>query len=201
MRATSAPAEHNPATRAASSIGPESRVSRPTTTFRASPAQRTSPAARPNARTRSGVRSLFATPRMPSVPKSLVTAPSSQVPGVGQDTDVSPVTQVEIAAHETDRFEDVLAPERYEELVDTIVRALELFDNRIVWNVNSTARGGGVAEMLQSLLAYARGAGVDARWAVIEGDPDFFKITKRIHNHLHGAPGDGGPLGQAEHRA
>ena len=114
---------------------------------------------------------------------------------------MSPVTQVEIAALETERFEDVLAPDRYEKLVDTIVRALELFDGRIVWNINSTARGGGVAEMLQSLLAYARGAGVDARWAVIEGDPEFFKITKRIHNHLHGSPGDGGDLGEAEHEA
>ncbi len=40
---------------------------------------------------------------------------------------------------------------------------------RAVWHVNSTARGGGVAEMLQSLLAYARGAGVDVRWLTIGG--------------------------------
>ena len=53
-------------------------------------------------------------------------------------------------------------------------------------NVNSTAMGGGVAELLQTLLAYARGVGVDARWFVIEGDPAFFEITKRIHNHLYG---------------
>jgi trehalose synthase len=65
-------------------------------------------------------------------------------------------------------------------------------------NVNSTAKGGGVAELLQTLLAYARGAGVDARWFVIEGNPAFFEITKRIHNHLYGDPGDGGPLGARE---
>jgi trehalose synthase len=65
-------------------------------------------------------------------------------------------------------------------------------------NVNSTARGGGVAEMLASLLSYVRGAGLDARWLVISGDPDFFRITKRIHNRLHGEAGDGGPLGDAE---
>jgi trehalose synthase len=52
--------------------------------------------------------------------------------------------------------------------------------------------------MLQTLLAYVRGAGVDARWLVIEGDPEFFAITKRIHNGLYGSPGDGGELGQAE---
>ncbi len=67
-------------------------------------------------------------------------------------------------------------------------------------NVNSTASGGGVAEMLRTLLAYARGAGVDAQWVVIQGDPHFFEITKRIHNNLHGAPGDGGPLGENERR-
>ncbi len=109
------------------------------------------------------------------------------------------VKQVDIAPLDTERFEDVLSPDRYEQLVDTIVRALELFDGRVVWNINSTARGGGVAEMLRSLLAYARGAGVDARWAVIPGNPDFFRVTKRIHNHLHGAAGDGGQLGPAEH--
>jgi trehalose synthase len=69
-----------------------------------------------------------------------------------------------------------------------------------VLNVNSTAAGGGVAEMLQTLLAYARGAGVDARWLVIEGDPAFFAITKRIHNGLYGDPGDGGELGEHERR-
>jgi trehalose synthase len=52
--------------------------------------------------------------------------------------------------------------------------------------------------MLQTLLAYARGAGVDARWLVIEGDPAFFAITKRIHNGLYGDRGDGGELGELE---
>ena len=109
------------------------------------------------------------------------------------------ISLVDIGSFDTERFESVLAPEKFEELIDATVRALELFDGRVVWNVNSTARGGGVAEMLQSLLAYAQGAGVDARWAVIRGDPDFFRVTKRIHNHLHGAPGDGGNLGNEEH--
>src|SRR5919197_1611743 len=71
---------------------------------------------------------------------------------------------------------------------------------RAVWNVNSTATGGGVAEMLQTLLAYVRGAGIDARWLVIEGDPEFFAITKRIHNGIYGSPGDGGELGEWERR-
>jgi trehalose synthase len=64
--------------------------------------------------------------------------------------------------------------------------------------VNSTASGGGVAEMLRVLLPYVRGTGIDTRWLVIEGDERFFAITKRLHNVLHGVPGDGGPLGEDE---
>ena len=68
-----------------------------------------------------------------------------------------------------------------------IARGRELLHGRTIWNVNSTARGGGVAEMLRSLIGYVRGAGLDARWVVIEGDPEFFRVTKRLHNRLHGA--------------
>jgi len=71
-------------------------------------------------------------------------------------------------------------------------------DGRLVWNVNSTASGGGVAEMLHSLLPYARGLGIDTRWIVIGGVPDFFRVTKRLHNALHGQAGDGSDLGKAE---
>ena len=45
-----------------------------------------------------------------------------------------------------------------------------LLEGRVVWNISSSAVGGGVAEMVRSLLAYARGAGVDARWAVVARD-------------------------------
>jgi hypothetical protein len=47
----------------------------------------------------------------------------------------------------------------------------------------------------------ARGGGIDVRWAVIEGDEEFFKITKRLHHNLHGDPGDGGALGAPERTA
>jgi trehalose synthase len=52
--------------------------------------------------------------------------------------------------------------------------------------------------MLQTLLGYSRSAGVDARWLVMAGDPEFFRMTKRMHNFFHGNPGDGGELGDAE---
>ena len=96
------------------------------------------------------------------------------------------------------RFEDLLGPE-WERFRAAIESGRALFQGRSIWNVNSTAKGGGVAEMLRSLLAYAEGGGVDTRWVVIAGNPDFFRVTKRIHNNLHGAPGDGGDLGEHEH--
>jgi trehalose synthase len=101
---------------------------------------------------------------------------------------------VTIGSLRLERFEAVLASERYQDVRLAADRARELLAGRVVWNVNSTARGGGVAEMLVSLLAYARGAGVDARWVVIPGNEPFFAVTKRIHNNLHSAPGDGGEV-------
>ena len=55
--------------------------------------------------------------------------------------------------------------------------------------------------MLQVLLPLTRGADIDARWLVIEGDPEFFEITKRLHIHLHGQPGDGRPCSMRRGRA
>jgi trehalose synthase len=97
-----------------------------------------------------------------------------------------------------DRFREVLPDDDLRELRETAERAREILGERTIVHVNSTGRGGGVAEMLAALLPYAQGAGVQARWLVIKGDDAFFTVTKRIHNHLHGAAGDGGPLGDAE---
>jgi trehalose synthase len=110
------------------------------------------------------------------------------------------VQEVDVSSMSPDRFQSVLAPDRFEAFQRGIEEGRALLDGRVVWNLNSTARGGGVAELLQSLVAYARGAGVDVRWGVIEGTPEFFELTKRIHNRLHGAIGDGGPLDQDAHR-
>ena len=113
---------------------------------------------------------------------------------------MSALTQVPIERLPPARFGEVLG-ERYRELEPDIERAQEELRGRVVWHINSTARGGGVAEMLRSHLAYVRGAGVDARWSVIGGDPDFFTVTKRIHNNLHEAAGDGGALDEAARQA
>jgi len=111
---------------------------------------------------------------------------------------MSALQHVTIPATAPERFASVLSPGEYEALLDLVDHAARELHGRVIWNVNSTAKGGGVVEMLRPLLGYCRGAGVDARWAVISGQPEFFAITKRIHNRLHGFPGDGGPLGDAE---
>ncbi|ODS00751.1 glycosyl transferase family 1 [Methyloceanibacter methanicus] len=61
-------------------------------------------------------------------------------------------------------------------------------DGRRMVMVNSTAQGGGVAEMLPPLLTILRELGVDTRWLVIETqDHAFFRLTKTLHNLIHGA--------------
>jgi trehalose synthase len=105
--------------------------------------------------------------------------------------------EIEIAPMSPARFRTVLPPERFQEFERRAAETRRLLTGRAVWNINSTARGGGVVELLQPLLAYARGVGVDARWVVIDGTPEYFAVTKRIHNRLHGAPGDGGRLDDA----
>ena len=95
-------------------------------------------------------------------------------------------------------FGPLIGPERLANLESAAEVSRALLASRTLWNINSTASGGGVAEMLQVLVGYIRGAGIDARWVVIEGDPVFFDITKRLHNRIHGMPGDGGVLDDAE---
>ena len=107
------------------------------------------------------------------------------------------LTEVGLQVISPERFREVIG-DGFDEFEPTIARARSELEGRVVWHINSTARGGGVAEMLRSYLAYVRGAGADVRWMAMDGNPRFFEVTKRLHNHLHGDPGDGGPLGEAE---
>jgi trehalose synthase len=110
------------------------------------------------------------------------------------------IIEVEISAVDPRRYASVLSADQMTALQSAVDDARRILEGRTIWNVNSTAHGGGVAEMLASLLPYACGAGVDARWMVIGGDDEFFLITKRIHNRLHGAPGDGEGLSESDRR-
>lgn len=110
------------------------------------------------------------------------------------------VSEVAIEPRPLERMGIMLTETERAELLRAVDEARERLADRRVWNVSSTAVGGGVAEMLRPLLSYARGVGVEARWLVIGGDPGFFRVTKRLHNALHGAAGDRTPLGSEERR-
>jgi trehalose synthase len=93
-----------------------------------------------------------------------------------------------------------LGDKAWAQLDDAFHRAVGALAGRAVWMVNSTSVGGGVAELLRSSLPYWRAAGIDQHWAVVSADSAFFHVTKRIHNFLHGHPGDRGELGERERR-
>jgi len=102
--------------------------------------------------------------------------------------------EVRIGVRPLDQFRTLVDPRHMRKAMRIALKARDVLSKRVFWNVNSTAVGGGVAEMLPSLLGYARSIGIDTRWIVIEGNPDFFHVTKRIHHALHGSAGDGTPL-------
>lgn len=72
---------------------------------------------------------------------------------------------------------------------------------RSVQMINSTAVGGGVAEILVRLLPLAEQLGLDFRWDVMKGGEDFFEVTKSFHNALHGAPYHANPKDFEVYRA
>jgi trehalose synthase len=108
--------------------------------------------------------------------------------------------QVPIERLPVEQLQIALGSEARVELDDALQAAAEALTGRALWMVNSTSVGGGVAELLRSWVPYWRAAGIDQHWAVVSAAPAFFHLTKRIHNFLHGHPGDGGELGERERR-
>ncbi|OGN96680.1 MAG: glycosyl transferase family 1 [Chloroflexi bacterium RBG_13_51_36] len=79
----------------------------------------------------------------------------------------------------------------YESVVGkNYIEELRMLANRLsgktILNINSTFVGGGVAEILSRLVPLLNQLGVDVRWQVIPGEAQFFKVTKKFHNALHG---------------
>jgi trehalose synthase len=79
----------------------------------------------------------------------------------------------------------------YEPVVGrSIIEELRILANelsgKIIQNVNSTYIGGGVSEILEHMVPLLNQLGVDARWDVIHGNEEFFEVTKKFHNALHG---------------
>ncbi len=73
-----------------------------------------------------------------------------------------------------------------EKEVEEIKNLSVLLEGKRWSNVNSTFEGGGVAEMLKSVVPIARGLGIDCTWYCIEGTEDFYNVTKRFHNIIQG---------------
>ena len=70
--------------------------------------------------------------------------------------------------------------------VERIRNKAKEFEGLRVANFNSTYYGGGVAEMLSSMTLLMNSLGLQTEWRVIQGTPDFFSITKKVHNALQG---------------
>lgn len=83
-------------------------------------------------------------------------------------------------------YREAVGPDIIEEL--TILASH--VGNRSIKMVNSTAVGGGVAEMLRRVVPLLNEMGIQTAWDVIEGDEEFFEITKRFHNALQGQEDD-----------
>lgn len=89
---------------------------------------------------------------------------------------------VDVGSASIDAYAAIAGPEAIEEL-----RSLaEPLRGRRVLYVNATSFGGGVSELLRSVVPLLRDLGVDAHWAVMFGEPDFYDVTKALHNSLQG---------------
>lgn len=108
--------------------------------------------------------------------------------------------RVELAPESLEHYADVAGRDVVDELLE-LGRSLR---GARVAHVNATSYGGGVSELLRSLLPLYRGLGIDAEWLVIPGNDEFFRVTKMLHNALQGAddgPGDADRELYLEHSA
>jgi trehalose synthase len=110
---------------------------------------------------------------------------------------MSLVHAVKVPRRRVSLLEPVIGPRRYAQLAHAADQVRPGLAGQTIWNVNSTATGGGVAEMLQVLVGYVQDLDIPIGWLVITGDAGFFAITKRLHNQIHGSLA-GAPLGPAD---
>jgi trehalose synthase len=106
----------------------------------------------------------------------------------GQRALAPQVREERLGCRSFDLLRDELAARACERVLLARVTAAELLAGRTVWWINSTSRGGGVAELIRAMAPYWCGSGIAARWLVMEAPAAYFRLTKRIHNLLHGAP-------------
>ncbi|MDD5505864.1 MAG: glycosyltransferase [Candidatus Omnitrophica bacterium] len=75
-------------------------------------------------------------------------------------------------------------------VIDDLKLLGERLKGKLVQHINSTPVGGGVAEILNRMVPLLKELGVDTKWDVIKGGEQFFEVTKRFHNALHGRAGE-----------
>jgi trehalose synthase len=92
-------------------------------------------------------------------------------------------TAANVAVSRVEDYEALIGPEAVDRILD---KARQLADMHVV-NINSTYYGGGVAQILSSITLLMNAAGIRTGWRAIQGRPEFFSVTKKIHNALHGA--------------
>lgn len=81
---------------------------------------------------------------------------------------------------------DDYAPITGSAVIEDLRLLAERLKSRVVQHVNSTAVGGGVAEILNRMIPLLRELGIDCRWDLVKGGEQFFSVTKKFHNALHG---------------
>ena len=94
--------------------------------------------------------------------------------------------EVNLACRPLGELAALLPGEQAARLEASVAAAAAALAGRAVWNVSVRAAGGGVAEMLYTVLGYMRAAGVDARWFVLDGDEEFLAVTRRLHHAVRG---------------
>ncbi len=75
-----------------------------------------------------------------------------------------------------------------DEVLSSIYRKARKLTGKHVLHINATYQGGGVAEILGSVVVLMNDIGIDTGWRILHGPPDFFAITKKFHNALQGEP-------------
>ncbi|MFB0545871.1 MAG: glycosyl transferase family 1, partial [Anaerolineae bacterium] len=91
--------------------------------------------------------------------------------------------QVKVGEKSLQDYQPIVGGEKVE-----AIRALaDRLRGARVLHINATAFGGGVAEILSTLVPLMRDVGLDAEWRVMYGEDEFFNVTKAFHNALQGA--------------
>ena len=86
-------------------------------------------------------------------------------------TDRATLGRVQVGQADINSYRSLLDGGAWTELERAMKELASRLRGRTIWNVNSTARGGGVAELLSSLIPYERGSGIEEHWLTIEGSP------------------------------